>query len=151
MTATLVSRPGYTLDVLYLISLALFAVLVVGAVTLVHPIVFGTSFAAVVVAQAATFVMRPVWRFEFDGDRSHSIELVAYRPGWSPIDKYVVRVDGEERARVRGRFKSVDRVEFELGDEATPRATIAVHSFRRRTMRLFAATVEIDGETVFEE
>lgn len=98
---------------------------------------------------------RVEWRIDLINREKHRVELIVYPSQLPSLEKYLVFVDGKERARQRGswrrssflrpRWHRADRVEFQFGEDPVHQGVVTIMVVALWPFQMVSLALEVDG------
>ena len=98
---------------------------------------------------------RVEWRFDLINHQKHRVDLIVYPSQLPSLERYVVYVDGDERARQRGswrrsrflrpRWHRADQVKFQFGEAPVHDGVATIMVVALWPFQMISVALEVDG------
>ncbi len=90
------------------------------------------------------------WHFDLEGRERHQLAILLTHSALPPFGRYLVRVNGEEQAKVRGSWQKTERLEFTIGKTSAHRAQFTVYGRNLWPLRGTRIALDVDGHRLVE-
>lgn len=96
------------------------------------------------------FRVGTVWRFRFDGEEEHDLEVLMSHSTVPPFAKYTVFVDGEEALHQRGVWRRQERLEVSIGNGEKCEAVMVITGRNQWPIASTRLSLTVDGRELVE-